>query len=83
MWLVQRLPAGAKKPVLCLASLLTIGFCLLTAYYGMQIVLTQLDTNQVTAALGIPMAVPYLAIPVGLVISALEEGIHLFEKLSA
>jgi len=80
---VLHLPGPLKKAALCLASLLTVLFCAGGAYFALQIVLTQMATNQLTPALGIPMAVPYLAIPVGLAISVLEEGLHLYEKLAA
>jgi len=48
-----------------IVNLICVIFCGLMTYYAWQLVQFNLNTGQVTPALGIPMYIPYLAAPVG------------------
>lgn len=62
---VNNLKGNARKCLeLCvLAAWFT--FCFFLAWYGTELVLFLINTGQVSAAMEIPMSLPYMAIPVG------------------
>lgn len=69
---IGKYPPGLKLAVGIAADLLTIAFSIVIMVYGAQIVVMQLNSGQVSAALKWPMAWMYLAIPVGYAVTIIE-----------
>lgn len=63
--LVDRLPKKAGLLVNITASIISGAFCAAIAYYGYGLVALQAETQQLSAAMEIPMWLPYLAVVVG------------------
>ena len=61
---IKIVPTGLLKYVKFLTGILAVVFACLLAFYGMQIVILQFQTAQTTAALGLPMWIIGLAVPV-------------------
>lgn len=59
------LPPKLQKACSILANLLGLAFCTIIILAGMEAVLNVLNFGSVTPSLGISMAIPYLALPVG------------------
>ena len=67
---VDRLPKNTKKAVLILASIICIIFCILMFYNG--IIMVQRTMNQRSAAMSMPMAYAYAAIPMGFLVMVIN-----------
>lgn len=63
--LVKLLPNKARKVMEIVGILISIFFCLLVTYYGIQMVVRIREIGNITPALQIPMYIPYMAIPIG------------------
>ena len=61
---IQIVPAGLVKYMRLLTGISAVVFACLLAFYGMKIVILQFQTVQTTAALGLPMWIIGLAVPV-------------------
>lgn len=68
-YFVNRLPPAGKHAARFLCDLLTLATCGLLAYYGAQLV--SLGGRTTSSGLGLQMAYPYLAIPLGAILIAL------------
>lgn len=78
--LYEKLPAGAARAVRVGADVLVLGFFLVMAVYGAD--QTLINVRQTSPAMGLPMAVPYAALPVGFALMflfTLEETILLLQ----
>ncbi|QGH36014.1 TRAP transporter small permease subunit [Gracilibacillus salitolerans] len=63
--LVAFLPPAGKKLFSVFANLAGIAFCLILIWAGSEMVSSVVELGNVTPALGVPMAIPYLSVPVG------------------
>ncbi|SFL46015.1 C4-dicarboxylate transporter, DctQ subunit [Gracilibacillus orientalis] len=63
--LVAFLPSAGKKFFSIFANLAGIVFCLIMILAGSEMVSSVVELGNVTPALGVPMAIPYLTVPVG------------------
>lgn len=63
--IVVILPTNFKKLFFIMANLAGIAFCIILIWSGTLVVSNVLNYGNVTPTLGISMAVPYLAVPVG------------------
>jgi len=68
--LIQRLPPGYLRWMLIAMQLVLVGFLLIIAKEGFA--LSLFNASQRSAAMEIPMIIPYMAIPVGAVLMILE-----------
>ncbi|WP_231514862.1 TRAP transporter large permease [Oceanobacillus salinisoli] len=75
--LVDRFPEHIRNAIDAANSLFMLYFSYLMVMYGFDLVAFQFETNQSTPAMGIPMAIPYSAIPIGF----LFMGIRLIQTL--
>lgn len=78
--LIDRLPRTLKKWVAVFTLLATATFLIVVTVFGVKLVGHVIEIDEVTPALGLPMAVGYLAIPVGaglMAIEALAQAYHL------
>lgn len=66
-FVVRLLPEGARRTVRIVTNLVCIGFLAVIAYQGFVWLMPQ-QLDQISPSLGIPMAVPYAAIPVSAVL---------------
>ncbi|MDQ0339364.1 C4-dicarboxylate transporter DctQ subunit [Caldalkalibacillus uzonensis] len=62
---VMYLPIALRTVFVAIANTLAIIFCVILIYSGMKNVFNVMEFGTVTPSLGIPMYIPYLAIPVG------------------
>ena len=56
-------------------------FCFFLAWFGSKLVLFLIDTGQTSAAMEIPMSLPYLAIPTGVGCMCIRLGIEMWKVL--
>jgi C4-dicarboxylate transporter, DctQ subunit len=63
--LVTYLPKKGKKIFSMMANLISIVFCVFLIWSGSGIVTSVIEFGSVTPSTGLPMFIPYLAIPVG------------------
>jgi TRAP-type C4-dicarboxylate transport system permease small subunit len=73
--LIDRLPPRSARFVVRSSLILLMAFLLVMIYYGTW--QTMINWHQLSPALGIPMALPYAALPAGfglMLLSALEEA---------
>nr|WP_072514111.1 TRAP transporter small permease [Ndongobacter massiliensis] len=78
-----KLPARTQKTVQRVMYLICTFFCLVTSLSSIRILLLQAKTGQVSAAVQIPMWLPYLGVTVGVFMMAvrfLEAFAQTFEK---
>ena len=71
--LVARLSKANQRRTLILGASAMIGFGGIAAYNGLRLIAVILNTQQTSPAMGISMAVPYLAVPVGCVLIILHQ----------
>jgi C4-dicarboxylate transporter DctQ subunit len=71
--LVSKLTPSRRNLVNIFAISLLILFSLVIIITSFNIIKIQINSEQTSAALGLPMFVPYLAIPVGMFIALIEE----------
>ncbi|MDK2822016.1 MAG: C4-dicarboxylate transporter, DctQ subunit [Clostridia bacterium] len=64
-FLIDKLPRNANKLITLLGILLSIGFCLAITYFGIQLVKVQIETEQISTAMQLPMWIPYSGVVVG------------------
>ena len=62
--LTDRLSVKAQKVLQVFIDLLTAFFCAVVFYFSITIIQTQIATNQISAAMRIPMYIPYAGITV-------------------
>lgn len=67
-YFVNRMPPNGRRVARFLSDTLTLATCGLLAYYGAQLV--SLGARTTSSGLGVQMAYPYLAIPLGAVLIA-------------
>jgi len=67
-YFVNRLPLAGQRAARFLCDVLTLATCGLLAYYGAQLV--SLGGRTTSSGLGLQMAYPYMAIPLGAVLIA-------------
>ena len=70
--LMQKLGEKGKTRLSIIINLICLAFMAVMTYLGVQMVLQAVHFKQITPALLIPMAVPYLAIPVGSLLMVLR-----------
>lgn len=63
--LTTYLPDKGKRICSLLANLVAISFCIILMWSGSTIVSSVMEFGNVTPAIGLPMFIPYLALPVG------------------
>ena len=73
--LVDRLPGKVGQAVLILARLIVTVFTGMMAYSSFGMVAKQMETGQTSAALHLPMWIPYSALLVGFFIMALVQAV--------
>jgi len=73
---VDRLPPNARKMVNLIADVISITFMCILVYYGFRMVSTQMRTMQLSPILKVPMWIPYLAIPFGILDMAVSTSIR-------
>jgi TRAP-type transport system small permease protein len=81
--LEDRLPEALSRAVIISAQMIMIIFLCIMVFSGMQ--QTIVNRNQFSAAMGIPMSFPYLALPAGFMImllTCLEECYRFFQPAS-
>lgn len=61
--LVDRLPARVARALFVASTIAIIAFCMVVAWQGVRLALSV--AGQRSAALGLPMTVPYLIVPLG------------------
>ncbi|MGM8213071.1 TRAP transporter large permease [Virgibacillus sp. W0430] len=66
--LLSKLPKNIQKSITLATTLLMFYFSYILIKGGFTMISFQLETNQVTPALSIPMAIPYSAVPLGFLI---------------
>jgi C4-dicarboxylate transporter, DctQ subunit len=70
--LVTYLPIKGKKIFSIIANLISIVFCVFLIWSGSGIVTSVIEFGSVTPSTGLPMFIPYLAIPVGASLMAIR-----------
>lgn len=71
-FIAERLPAGAQRVLRVLTGVLGIGFCLIMVWKGGQMSLQALQYDErMSSALGTPMVIPYLFLPIGFAVLGL------------
>lgn len=78
--LYEKLPPGAARVVRALADVLVLGFFLVMAVFGAD--QTLVNVHQISPAMGLPMAIPYAALPAGFALMflfTLEETLGLLQ----
>lgn len=63
--LIKLLPTKVYRVFAALAIVISIGFTVTVAWFGIRMVIRIAQIGNITPALGIPMYIPYLAIPIG------------------
>jgi len=81
--LVEFLPGKPKKAVKLLATAISLGFCILIAWYGLDLVLRVQRMGNITPTMKIPMSIPYLAIPAGCFLMAIRYALQFVRDLKA
>lgn len=74
---VDKLQGGLKKVFQILAKLIVIGFTAFLFFESWNMVLKQVRVGQTSPGLGIPMAVPYAAMPLAFGVMTLVQGYYL------
>lgn len=75
------IPKPFHKYMDILRFLITLGFCVLTAWLGCKLALQVSALKQVSPALRIPMWVPYVALPVGLFMAGIRSLIRILQLI--
>lgn len=68
--LVDRLPRGLARVLFYVSTLAMIAFAAIVVWQGMLLIFSV--GNQRSAALGVPMAIPYLVVPLGALLIILQ-----------
>lgn len=72
---INRVPLVLRKPLIFFAELMIVIFLILLVYQGINLLLTL--RTQISPAMGLPMVIPYFAIPFG----CLYMVLHVSERL--
>lgn len=72
---ISRIPLSLRGPLLVLAEVIVMVFLILLVYQGVNLLLTL--KTQISPAMGLPMIIPYFAIPFG----CLYMFLHILERL--
>ena len=75
-------PRFARCVMLIAGNAICCASCFLVAYYGYVQITKQIASGAMSTALPIPMYVPYLIIPIGLVTSGVRYAIALYKNAS-
>ncbi len=80
--LPSRLGPKGKLILSIIINLISLAFVAVMAYLGVEMVMQAIRFRQITAAMMIPMAVPYLGVPVGCALMSIRyiQQIHLSIK---
>lgn len=79
--LTDRLEGKSKKIVQIIAKIIVVGFSSMIFITSLDMVKGQIINRQTSAALKIPMYIPYAALPIGFGIIVLVQGIILINML--
>lgn len=71
--LVSKFRPQVTRAVSLFAHTCSLAFCLVVAFFAMEVLQTQFSFGQTSAALEIPMWTVYAAVPVGMLLAAIEE----------
>lgn len=77
-FLHEKLPKKIRLSLFMLSNIVVIIFLAVMVIYGFKMSISNLNQN--TIALGISMAIPYLAIPIGSLLMILETVCTIFEE---
>lgn len=77
-FLLDKLPARAHKFIVNLVRLIIIGFMAIIGWEGLGLAI--FNATQLSAAMEIPMTIPYLAIPVGATMMIVDLIAELFQE---
>lgn len=72
---IGKLPFGLRRPLILFSEVVSLLFLVVLVYQGVNLLLTL--RTQVSPAIGLPMIIPYFAIPFG----CLYMFLHLLERL--
>ena len=61
---IDKCSPAARRILQLIVKLIVIGFSIMIFVTSLTIVQTQINSGQVSAGLGIPMVIPYLALPI-------------------
>ena len=64
-FVVERIPVQLSKKLILLGTFLTFAFCLFILYVSLQWITNPLSLTQKSPVNGMPMIIPYAAIPLG------------------
>ncbi|WP_134700858.1 TRAP transporter small permease [Ammoniphilus sp. YIM 78166] len=78
--LMDKIPPKSRTILSALVQLVMIGFILILIYYGFKQSFSRTVMLQHSAGLNLPMYVPYLAIPIGMVMTLVHAIAHFFEQ---
>jgi len=70
--LVERVPIPIRRGLITIISIVSVMLFLFIAYYGVQMMLFQIDINAKTPALGWPRWIFSLSIPIGTLLCAIR-----------
>ncbi|WP_318614615.1 TRAP transporter large permease subunit [Sporosarcina sp. YIM B06819] len=76
--IVKRLPKNIQSSISLANTIFMLYFSYIMIRYGIELITFQFDMNQLSPALGVPMAVPYSAVPIGFALIILR----LFQNFS-
>jgi len=79
--LVDRLSQKVGLLVNIVASIVSAIFCAVVAYFGYVLVVIQIETQQISPAMEIPMWVPYLGVVVGNLLMTVRFLLQVFSML--
>lgn len=79
----NRMKGRVKLIVLIIAKTITVAFSAVILNTTLSLIMNQIKTSQVTPGLGIPMAVPYFALPLTFLIIILVQGVLLIKLIIA
>lgn len=68
--IIDLIPSHIAKYMLLLSHIVTLVFLLAVSYYGYEYLLLVIELEEVSIDLGIPMWIPYLAIPAAFLLAA-------------
>jgi len=69
---IDALPSKIRRNLLICTEIISIIFMMLLVYFGMNIIMSLIKTGQTSPMLRLPMFIPYLAIPLGSLIMAVQ-----------
>lgn len=79
--LVNNLPTKAQKIVNLIVNIVSVSFMCILAYYGFIMISTQIRTGQISPIMKVPMWIPYLAIPVGVLNMMIRTVIRVVKEI--